>query len=118
MALTDLLRKPPREWLSKPLVLSLETAIRPATLPKLDNGVEFPVVSMVNRYGISPAEGAVSRASLFVVFDVESATVERAVYDWTIEGLFEIPWKQSAKRADRRILTDTKHNEVHTNHFQ
>jgi hypothetical protein len=27
----------------------LETAIRPATLPKLDNGVEFQVVSMVNR---------------------------------------------------------------------
>jgi hypothetical protein len=36
-------------WLSKPLVLSFETVIRPATLPKLDNGVEFRVVSMVNR---------------------------------------------------------------------
>jgi hypothetical protein len=56
MALTNLPLKAPREWLSKPLGLSLETAIRPATLPKLDNGVEFQVVSMVNRYGISPAE--------------------------------------------------------------
>jgi hypothetical protein len=48
MALTNLPLKAPREWLSKPLGLSLETAIRPATLPKLDNGVEFQVVSMVN----------------------------------------------------------------------
>jgi hypothetical protein len=41
--------KAPRVWLSKPFVLSFETVIRPATLPKLDNGVEFQVVSMVNR---------------------------------------------------------------------
>jgi hypothetical protein len=33
----------------QPLVLSFATIIRPATLPKLDNGVEFWVVSMVNR---------------------------------------------------------------------
>lgn len=29
---------------------SCETVIRPATLPKLDNGVEFQVVTMVNRF--------------------------------------------------------------------
>jgi hypothetical protein len=56
MGLTDLALKVPREWLSKSLVLSVEMTIRPATLPKLDNGVKFQLVSMVNRYGISAAE--------------------------------------------------------------
>jgi hypothetical protein len=49
LARTDLSFKALRVWLSKPFVLSFETVIRPATLPKLDNGVEFQVVSMVNR---------------------------------------------------------------------
>jgi hypothetical protein len=52
MTLADLPLRTPREWLSNLLVPLLrdssQTAIRPATLPKLDNGVEFQVVSMVN----------------------------------------------------------------------
>lgn len=49
MGLTDLALKAPREWLSKSFVLAFEMANRPATLPKLDNDVDFQLASMVNR---------------------------------------------------------------------
>jgi hypothetical protein len=92
MALTDLPLRALRERLSKPFVPSLKTPIRPAILPKSDNGAEFQVVSIVNHLRYFAAErGAVSCVSLFVVFDVESATVEPAVYDWNDWELSEIP---------------------------
>jgi hypothetical protein len=44
---------------------SCETAIRPATLPKIDNGVEFQVVSMVNRLSHFASREELYRVLLF-----------------------------------------------------
>jgi hypothetical protein len=54
--------------------------MRPTTLPKLDNGVEFQVVSMVNRFRYFSSREEPYRVLLFSCFDIESAIVERAVY--------------------------------------